>query len=172
MAAARRTERSGTRAMTQAVQAARAAGVALTLHEYETGTGEGYGVEAALALGLPPERVFKTLLARLDGRELVVAVVPVAAQLELKALASAAGAKRAEMAPPAEAERATGYVVGGISPLGQKRKLRTFVDATALAFPTINVSAGRRGLELELAPRDLVALCDPTVAPIARWAER
>lgn len=159
--------------MTQAVQVARAAGVALTLHEYETGSGpgsgEGYGLEAAQALGLPAERVFKTLLARLDGRELVVAVVPVAALLDLKALAAAAGAKRAEMAPPADAERSTGYVVGGISPLGQRKKLRTCVDVTALDFPTVNVSAGRRGLELELDPRDLISLCDATVAPIARW---
>lgn len=126
-----------------------------------------YGLEAAEALGVAPERVFKTLLARVDGR-LVVAVVPVSGSLDLKALAAAAGGKRAEMAEPAEAERATGYVVGGISPLGQRRALPTIVDSTAADHDEVLVSAGRRGLDVALAPADLVRLTRATLAPIGR----
>lgn len=154
---------------TPAIVAAERAKVAYTVHEYaHDPRAESYGLEAAEALGVEPERVFKTLLALLDGARLVVAVVPVTAQLDLKALASAAGGRKAEMAKPADAERATGYVVGGISPLGQKKRLATFVDASAAAHPTIHVSAGRRGLEIELAAADLVALTDASVAVIAR----
>lgn len=126
-----------------------------------------YGLEAAEALGVAPERVFKTLLARVDGR-LVVAVVPVSGSLDLKALAAAAGGKRAEMAEPAEAERSTGYVVGGISPLGQRRALPTIVDSTAADHDEVLVSAGRRGLDVALAPADLVRLTRATLAPIGR----
>ena len=126
-----------------------------------------YGLEAAEALGVAPERVFKTLLARVDGR-LVVAVVPVSGSLDLKALAAAAGGKRAEMAEPAEAERSTGYVVGGISPLGQRRALPTIVDSTAAEHDEVLVSAGRRGLDVALAPADLVRLTRATLAPIGR----
>lgn len=126
-----------------------------------------YGLEAAEALGVAPERVFKTLLARVDGR-LVVAVVPVSGNLDLKALAAAAGGKRAEMAEPAEAERSTGYVVGGISPLGQRRALPTIVDSTAADHDEVLVSAGRRGLDVALAPADLVRLTRATLAPIGR----
>ncbi len=126
-----------------------------------------YGLEAAEALGVEPDRVLKTLLARVDGR-LVVAVVPVSGSLDLKALAAAAGGKRAELADPADAERATGYVVGGISPIGQRRALPTVVDASASGYPTVLVSAGRRGLEVSLAPADLVALTTATVAAIGR----
>jgi Cys-tRNA(Pro)/Cys-tRNA(Cys) deacylase len=129
--------------------------------------GLSYGLEAAQALGLDPSQVFKTLLADVDGR-LVVAVVPVDRSLDLKALAAAAGGKRASMADPAVAERATGYVVGGISPLGQRRRLATVVDSAALDRPTVLVSAGRRGLDVELAPADLVRLTSAVTAPIAR----
>ncbi len=129
--------------------------------------GLSYGLEAAQALGLDPAQVFKTLLADVDGA-LTVAVVPVDRSLDLKALAGAVGGKRAAMADPAAAERATGYVVGGISPLGQRRQLATVVDASALAFPTVLVSAGRRGLDVELAPADLVRLTGAATAPISR----
>jgi Cys-tRNA(Pro)/Cys-tRNA(Cys) deacylase len=129
--------------------------------------GLSYGMEAAAALGADPRTVFKTLLADVDGA-LTVAVVPVDAQLDLKALASARGGKRAVMADPAAAERATGYVVGGISPLGQRKRLPTVVDASALEFPAVLVSAGRRGVDVELAPADLVRLTSARTAPIAR----
>jgi Cys-tRNA(Pro)/Cys-tRNA(Cys) deacylase len=125
----------------------------------------GYGAEAAAALGVAPERVLKTLLACVDG-ELVVAVVPVDGRLDLKALAAAVGGKRAAMADPVAAERATGYVVGGISPLGQRRRLRTVVDAGATGHPTVLVSAGRRGVDVELAPADLVRLTGAVTAPV------
>lgn len=125
-----------------------------------------YGLEAAEALGVDPARVFKTLMADADGR-LVVAVIPVSARLDLKALARELGARRAAMAEAAAAQRATGYVVGGISPLGQKRRHRTVVDESALEQATILVSAGRRGLDVELAPADLISLTSATAAPIA-----
>jgi Cys-tRNA(Pro)/Cys-tRNA(Cys) deacylase len=138
------------------------------VHRYEHDPrGGGYGLEAAAALGLPPERVFKTLIAEVDGR-LTVAVVPVAGSLDLKALAGAAGGKKARMADPAAAERATGYVAGGISPLGQRRALPAVLDATALDLATILVSAGQRGLEIEIAPADLVRAAGAVVAPIGR----
>jgi Cys-tRNA(Pro)/Cys-tRNA(Cys) deacylase len=126
-----------------------------------------FGAEAAAALGVEVERVFKTLVADVDGR-LWVAVVPVSAQLDLKALAAAAGGKRAELAEPGAAERATGYVVGGISPLGQRKRLPTVVDASALEHATVFVSGGRRGLDVELAGADLVRLTGARTAPVAR----
>ncbi|MFE9200613.1 Cys-tRNA(Pro) deacylase [Micromonospora sp. NPDC007230] len=125
-----------------------------------------YGALVAAALGVPPERVFKSLVTEVDGG-LTVAVVPVTGELDLKALAAAAGGKRATMADRVVAERATGYVRGGISPLGQRKRLPTVVDASALDHPTVYVSAGRRGLQLQLAPADLVALTDAVTAPIA-----
>jgi Cys-tRNA(Pro)/Cys-tRNA(Cys) deacylase len=137
-----------------------------TLHSYEHDPRHAYGLEAAEALGVAPERVFKTLLAEVDGN-LVVGIVPVVAQLDLKALAAAVGGKRARMAEVAAAERVTGYVAGGISPLGQKRRLPTVLDASAEKFDTLYCSAGRRGLEVELAPADLTRLLSATVAPIA-----
>lgn len=155
--------------MTPAVTAAKRARIAFRLLEYRHDPGAAsYGLEAAEALGLDPASVFKTLLAESDGGRLVVALVPVACTLDLKALAAAIGAKRAAMADAAMAERATGYVVGGISPLGQKKRLPTVIDESALALDTMHVSAGRRGLEIALAPADLVRLCDATTAPIAR----
>ncbi len=154
---------------TPAVVALEAAGVAHTLHPYEHDpAGDlGYGLEAAAAIGVDPAQVFKTLLAAVDGR-LVVAVVPVTGKLDLKALAKAAGGKKATMVEPAAAERATGYVVGGISPLGQKQRLRTVLDSSAPAFDTVYISGGRRGLDIGLAPADLVAATGATTAPIAR----
>ncbi|UKY49610.1 Cys-tRNA(Pro) deacylase [Streptomyces inhibens] len=153
---------------TPATVALTEAGVAFTTHSYEHDpAAPSYGEEAAEALGVAPDQVFKTLLAEVDGT-LTVAVVPVSGSLDLKALAAAVGGKRAVMADPAAAERSTGYVLGGISPLGQRKRLRTVVDASAEGRPTVCVSAGRRGLEVELAPEDLVALTDARVAPIAR----
>lgn len=127
-----------------------------------------YGLEAAEKLDLDPARVFKTLLAASEKGELLVAVVPVAGSLDLKALAQAAGVKKAEMADPQQAQRSTGYLVGGISPLGQKKRLRTFIDQSARAHATIHVSAGRRGLELELAADVLAEHCAGVFAVIGR----
>ncbi|MFJ7265894.1 Cys-tRNA(Pro) deacylase [Streptomyces sp. NPDC099050] len=153
---------------TPAIVTLTAAGADFTVHAYEHDPAHpSYGEEAAQALGVSPAQVFKTLLADVDG-SLVVAVVPVSGSLDLKALAAAAGGKRAAMADPALAERTTGYVLGGISPLGQRKRLPTVLDASASAFPTICVSAGRRGLEVELAPATLAALTAATLAPIAR----
>ncbi|WP_395296571.1 Cys-tRNA(Pro) deacylase [Kitasatospora hibisci] len=153
---------------TPATVALENAAVAFTVHAYEHDPGAAsYGGEAAEALGVAAERVYKTLVADVDG-VLTVGVVPVAGQLDLKALAAAVGGKRAAMADPAAAERSSGYVRGGISPLGQRRPLRTVVDDSALAHPTVYVSAGRRGLEVELAPADLVTLTGASTAPIGR----
>ncbi|MFI1565943.1 Cys-tRNA(Pro) deacylase [Streptomyces sp. NPDC020490] len=153
---------------TPATVALAAAGVPYTVHSYDHDpSAASYGQEAAEAMGVSPERVFKTLVADVDGR-LTVAVVPVAGQLDLKALASAVGGKRAAMADPALAERTTGYVRGGISPLGQRKKLPTVLDASAHGHATICVSAGRRGLEIELSPADLAGLTEAVVAPIGR----
>jgi len=127
-----------------------------------------YGSEAVEKLGLDPAQVFKTLLASTETRELLVAIVPVAGQLDLKALADAAGCRRCAMAPTDAAQRATGYLVGGISPLGQKKRLRSFLDASAQALATVHVSAGRRGLEVELAPADLLRLTAGRYAPIGK----
>ena len=144
------------------------AGVAHTLHPYtHHPSSTSYGEEAADALGVSASRVFKTLLADVDGK-LVVAVVPVSGSLDLKALADAVGGKRAAMADVALAERATGFVAGGISPLGQRKKLPTVIDASALDFATIYVSGGRRGLDVELAPSDLVSLTSATTAAIGK----
>ena len=141
--------------------------VAYTVHSYEHDPRHSsYGLEAAEALGVPPERVFKTLVAEVDG-DLTVAVVPVSSSLDLKALAAAVGGKRAKMAEVSAAERATGYVAGGISPLGQRRRLPTHLDASALEYETILVNAGRRGLQLELDPRDLARLTHAKVNEIA-----
>ncbi|MER6100977.1 Cys-tRNA(Pro) deacylase [Streptomyces sp. NPDC001832] len=154
---------------TPATVALTAAGTAFTVHSYDhdPASASSYGEEAAEALGVSPDRVFKTLVADVDGT-LTVAVVPVAGSLDLKALASTVGGKRAAMADPAAAERTTGYVRGGISPLGQRKRLRTVVDASAQSHETICVSAGRRGLEVELSPMDLASLTGAVFAVIGR----
>ncbi|GGM83557.1 Cys-tRNA(Pro)/Cys-tRNA(Cys) deacylase [Lentzea pudingi] len=141
--------------------------VAHTLHSYEHDPRhESYGLEAAEALGLVPGRVFKTLVAEVDGK-LAVGVVPVTVQLDLKGLAAALKGKKAKMAVVADAERATGYVAGGISPLGQKKRLPVVVDESALQFETVFCSAGRRGLEVEITPAELVRLTGAVVASIS-----
>ncbi len=137
------------------------------VHAYEVGGPGAYGEQAARALGVEPERMLKTLLADLDG-ELVCAVVPVAGSLDLKALATALGGKRAALAQRGRAERSSGSVVGGISPLGQRTALRTAVDETVQLFDAVLVSAGRRGLSVELAPADLVRLTGAVLADLAR----
>jgi len=155
---------------TPATVALSKAGVDFVLREYaHDPAAPSYGLEAAEALGADPATVFKTLLAKVDG-VLTVAVVPVTGSLDLKALAAARGGKRAEMADPAEAERVTGYVVGGISPLGQRKRLPTVVDASAEDHPAVLVSGGRRGLDVELAPADLARLTGAGFAPIGRPA--
>ncbi|ANS64611.1 transcriptional regulator [Streptomyces lincolnensis] len=153
---------------TPATVALTTTGTPYTVHAYDHDPSHpSYGEEAAEAMGVSPERVFKTLVADVDGA-LTVAVVPVAGSLDLKALAAAVGGKRATMADPALAERTTGYVRGGISPLGQRKKLPTVLDASAATHPTICVSAGRRGLEVELSPTDLAHLTAAVLAPIGR----
>jgi Cys-tRNA(Pro)/Cys-tRNA(Cys) deacylase len=155
---------SGTRATDQLARL----GVEHTVHRYPHDPRHpSYGQEASEALGVPPARVFKTLIADVDGR-LTVAVVPVSGTLDLKALAAAAGGKKAAMAEPAAAERATGYVTGGITSLGLRKPLPVVVDASALGHDTVFCSAGQRGVEIELAPADLVAAASARVAAIAR----
>lgn len=153
---------------TPATAALAAAGIAFTLHPYaHDPRAASYGGEAAEVLGIAPERVFKTLMASVDGR-LCVGIVPVSGRLDLKALAKAVGGSKATMAEVAAAERATGYVVGGISPVGQKRAHPTVLDESAPAYESIFVSAGRRGLDLEIAPADLVRVTSAVLAPIGR----
>lgn len=139
--------------------------VSYRLHSYPHRVGQAYGPEAASALGLDPARVLKTLVAEVDGT-LTVGVLPVTGTLDLKALAAAVGGKRARMAEVRDAERVTGYVAGGISPLGQKRQLPVVLDHGATGFDTVFCSGGRRGLEIELAPDDLVRLTGATLAAI------
>lgn len=154
--------------MTPAITQATRAGLEFTLHEFERGTGTDFGAQAVASLGLPPGRVFKTLIVALDRSRLATVVLPVACQLDLKRLAAEAGAGRATLAPRHRAERSTGYAIGGISPLGQRRKLPTFLDRSAFDFPTIYVSAGRRGLEIELSPAALQEVCDARLVSVAR----
>ena len=156
-------------AATPAVTALEQAKVAYTLHPYDADhpTEHGYGEAAVAALGADPRQVFKTLVTRVDGA-LTVAVVPVSGTLDLKALAAAAGGRKAVMADPADAERTTGYVLGGISPLGQKKALPTVIDESVLTFATVMVSAGKRGLQVELPPAELVRLTRARTAPIGR----
>jgi Cys-tRNA(Pro)/Cys-tRNA(Cys) deacylase len=147
------------------------AGITFSVHEYDHEARHHFGDETVAVLGVSAERVFKTLIASVStsGKpELVVGIVPVSGQMDLKALAATVGAKRAEMADPAVAQRSSGYVVGGISPLGQRTRLRTVIDQSAMTYETMLVSGGRRGLQVELAPADLVRLTDGTVAEIGR----
>jgi Cys-tRNA(Pro)/Cys-tRNA(Cys) deacylase len=155
--------------LTPAVKFLEKQGVTHTVHRYELGESHAgtYGEAVAKAIGAEPQRVFKTLIAQLDSGELVVAVVPVSSTLDLRALAAAAGAKSAAMAPPQAAEKATGYVTGGISPFGQRKMLRTFVDGSLETFPKVFVSAGRRGLQVEVDSSDLVRLCQASVAELS-----
>ena len=154
---------------TRALTALARAGIAHEVRTYDHDPAvTAYGREAAAALGVEAERVFKTLVVSAGDGQLVVAIVPITTELDLKALAVVIGAKRTEMADPATAERTTGYVVGAISPLGQRRKLPTVLDDTATRWPTIFVSGGRRGLELELRPHDLVAATAGRSAAIGR----
>jgi Cys-tRNA(Pro)/Cys-tRNA(Cys) deacylase len=153
-------------AVTPAVVALDAAGIAYTIHEYERGEDlRDFGREAAVALGLDHDQVFKTLVVVADD-ELVVAVVPVSCQLSMKRVASAVGAKKAVMCDPARAERSSGYIVGGISPIGQRKLLRTVVDESAELFDVVYVSGGKRGMDIGLAPSDMVRVLDAVVAPI------
>ena len=154
-------------APTPAIAALTRAKIAHTLHPYHHDPATtAFGDEVVQALGWPPERVFKTLVAAVDGK-LTVGIVPVSSQLDLKALAAAAGGKKAVMAPVADAERSSGYVAGGISPLGQRKALPTVIDRTATDFHTIMISAGKRGLQVELSPDDLATLTRAILAPIA-----
>ncbi|BCW78149.1 MULTISPECIES: Cys-tRNA(Pro) deacylase [unclassified Arthrobacter] len=163
---ARRNNSQGT----PATAALTAAGVPFVLHPYtHDPSAASYGVEAAEALGIDPSRVFKTLMVDVEGR-LAVGIVPVSGTLDLKAMAMALGAKKAAMADPAAAQRRTGYVLGGISPLGQRQPSPTVLDSSALGLETLLVSGGRRGLDIELAPADLVRLTDAVTAPIGSLA--
>ncbi len=159
--------------MTPAINLLKKSSVTFQIHEYKHDPQSGaYGLEAIDALQLEPARVFKTLLVMLDGnaRNLGVAIIPAADKLDLKAVAKAVRAKKIVMADPAQAERVTGYLVGGISPLGQKRLLPTVLDDSALQFESIFVSGGRRGLEIELSPESLVELCKASVSSLCRGA--
>lgn len=155
---------------TPATAALTAAGVPFVLHPYtHDPSATSYGTEAAAALGIEPSRVFKTLMVDVEGR-LAVGIVPVSGTLDLKAMAAALGAKKAAMADPAAAQRRTGYVLGGISPLGQRQPSPTVLDSSAVDLETLLVSGGRRGLDIELAPAHLVRLTDALVAPISSFA--
>lgn len=157
--------------MTPAINVLKRAACTFRTHEYQHSPGvSAYGQEAAELLQVPAERVFKTLLVALDGnaKRLAVGIIPVDCQLDLKAIAKALGAKKAEMADPKQAERSSGYLVGGISPLGQKRLLPTVLEQSALNYETIFVSGGRRGLEIELAPDSLLSLCRADTVALCR----
>jgi Cys-tRNA(Pro)/Cys-tRNA(Cys) deacylase len=155
--------------MTPGILVAKKAKISYTLHEYtHDPLCESYGSEAAEKMGVPEERVFKTLVVTLGNRELVVGVIPVSAMLSMKLIAKAAGAKKASMAVAADVERSTGYVLGGVSPLGQKKRLKTFIDTSAEHLSSVYVSAGRRGLEIELRPDDLKNLTKGAFAEICQ----
>ena len=155
--------------MTPAINSARHAGIVFQLHEYQhDNAAPSYGLEAAEKLGVTAEQVFKTLVVSLDGKQLAVGIVPVNSRLGLKQIAKAAGAKKAVMAAPEIVERTTGYVLGGVSPLGQKKRLRTWIHDSAPGFETVYVSAGRRGLEIELSAEDLLRLTGGQFADICQ----
>ena len=155
--------------MTPAINMVRKANLLHTIHEYSHDpAAASYGIEAAEKLAVRPEQVYKTLVVRLDGKQLAVAIIPVETQLSMKLIASAAKVKKAEMADKRDVERSTGYILGGVSPLGQKKRLQTYLDNSARDLPTLYVSAGRRGLEIELAPDDLLALTGGTFAALCQ----
>ena len=155
--------------MTPGIEVAKKNKVPHKIHEYaHDESSESYGLEAAEKMGVPAARVFKTLVVSLDSKVLIVGVLPVSSQLSMKLIAKAAGGKRATMADKSDVERSTGYVLGGVSPLGQKKRLKTIVDSSARDYSTIFVSAGRRGLEIELSPDDLVKLTSGTIAAICQ----
>ena len=155
--------------MTPGINVARKAKIAHKVHEYpHDSSAESYGLEAAEKLRVPEARVFKTLVVSLDNRELAVGVISVSSMLNMKLMAKAAGAKKATMAAQSDVERSTGYVLGGVSPLGQKKRLRTVIDLSARNHSTVFVSAGRRGLEIELSPGDLVKLVNGVLAEICQ----
>lgn len=153
--------------MTPAIKLLNNYNIAHTVHEYvHDAASTAYGMEAAEKLGVPDTQVFKTLVVQLDNQELVVGIIPVAAKLSMKNIARAAGAKKAAMADKNDVQRSTGYVLGGVSPLGQKKRLATVIDSSATSFASIFVSAGRRGLEIELDPQDLCKLLEASFADI------
>jgi Cys-tRNA(Pro)/Cys-tRNA(Cys) deacylase len=153
--------------MTPGINAAKKAGVTHKIHEYDHDpANDHYGDEAVEKTGADPLQVFKTLVVTVDDKQMVVAVIPVAGMLSMKQVARAAGGKKAAMSDPHDVQRSTGYVLGGVSPLGQKKRLKTFIDSSAQAFDTIYVSAGRRGLEIELSPADLATLTAAQFAPL------
>lgn len=155
--------------MTPGINLAKKAKIKHRVHEYtHDANSESYGLEAAEKLGVSDARVFKTLVVSLDNTELAVGVIPVSTMLNMKLIAKAAGAKKAAMADKLDVERSTGYVLGGVSPLGQKKRLKTFVDESANGFETIYVSAGRRGLEIELSPQDLAGLVNAKFAKLSQ----
>jgi Cys-tRNA(Pro)/Cys-tRNA(Cys) deacylase len=155
--------------MTPGIKIAKQNKIAHIVHEYvHDSSCESFGTEAAEKLGVSPARVFKTLVVTLDNKELAVGVLPVSAMLSMKLIAKAAGAKKAAMADKSDVERSTGYVLGGVSPLGQKKQLKTIIDASATHYPTIYVSAGRRGLEIELNSEDLRKLVNGIFADICQ----
>jgi len=159
--------------MTPAINVAKKAKIIYQVHEYlHDPASEAYGMEAAEKLGVPEDRVFKTLVVSLDGKDLAVGVVPVSSMLDMKLMAKVAGAKKASMAEKSDVERATGYVLGGVSPLGQKKRLKTYIDSSAGSHPTVFVSAGRRGLQIELSPNDLKALTNGVYAEISQRAQK
>ena len=155
--------------MTPAINIAKKAKIIYKLHEYSHDpSNESYGSEAAEKMAVPETRVFKTLVVNLDNKNFAVGVVPVSSMLSMKLIAKAAGAKKASMAETSDVERSTGYVLGGVSPLGQKKRLKTIIDSSAESFSTIYISAGRRGLEIELSPNDLKKLTNGVFAEIAQ----
>jgi len=155
--------------MTPAVNVLKKHGISYKIHKYTHNQNHtSYGLEAAEKLDLDSARVFKTLVSKIDNHELVVAIVPVTGMLNLKLLAKVCGSKKSAMADKTEVEKTTGYILGGVSPLGQKKRLRTVIDSCAEDLKTIFVSGGRRGLEIELAPEDLATLTGGTFAPIAQ----
>lgn len=155
--------------MTPAVESATRAGISFDIHEYDHDPqAESYGLEAAEKLEVPPEKIFKTLVIQSDKNELAVAIVPVQKTLDLKAAAAALGIKKIRMADKTQVQRTTGYLIGGVSPLGQKRRLPTLIDSSASDYEQIFVSGGRRGLDISLSPKDLARLCEARLIPISR----